>query len=377
LNSRKFLIMASIFLGIVSLGSTSIYAQPEGISFDNPRVGSGKLDINYNDTKNANTSNTLWWSPSFRGGFGKIDYNNSGRTNYSGGFLRPFLPEDGYGDLIIGYGEVNTDSVYSYEFQGEYRFPFGLGFGGGFVSRDDGGSDVDFGKVSLSNKIDEWNYVIATQYIDFGTEESGGGYAAAYNDMFMLSYGNDGEQWRQTFGFMAESSDSIFRPAVEVFFVDPRVGKLDGNRMLLANATLKFKGGFLSNGGRLGRAMGPTGVQFSNALGFLSPTWNRTAEVWELGGLMNFRVKRTKTPTETVSEKFQWLIWPFQFGEESNRLDYFYCGSFTNKNTSADDTAGILAGVYGKVSFLQVGLNADYDLDTYNKTIIVQIIDKF
>jgi len=90
--------MASIFLGIVSLGSTSIYAQPEGISFDNPRVGSGKLDINYNDTKNANTSNTLWWSPSFRGGFGKIDYNNSGRTNYSGGFLRPFLPEDGYGD---------------------------------------------------------------------------------------------------------------------------------------------------------------------------------------------------------------------------------------------------------------------------------------
>ena len=107
------------------------------LSFQNNYFDSGKVDFHYLNTKISNMYNFIWWSPIFKGGFGLVDYNLSGNIKYNGGYFSSFLPEDGKGELILGFLEVNSNSTNSYEFQGEYRLPCGLGLGGGAVSKEE------------------------------------------------------------------------------------------------------------------------------------------------------------------------------------------------------------------------------------------------
>ncbi len=371
------LIISLCFLMIVFLYGSNHSFAAEGLSFDDKYLYPGKVDFHYLHTKSTDEHNFIWWSPIFKGGFGVIDYDSGGQTEYSGGYFRPLLPEEKKGELILGFLQVDTDSRYSYEFQGEYRFPFGLGFGGGFVSRSNSESDVDFAKVSYRNKWFDWNYILETQFQEMAGEESPGGYGAIYNEQIMLTYGNDGEQWSTVIGYIAPEDESMFRPTLEALYVDNTIGDIDGNQFLFINGTLKFEGGFLSHPARLGRAMGPTGLEFGNPLGFLSPTWNRRLDVWELGGLGDFRLVRLKNPAGDTTEKYEALVYPFQFDRNDNLLDHFYFGEFYSKVRPGRDCLGIMAGVFGKFGFLNVGLGADYNLDTYEKRISVGIIDKF
>jgi len=349
----------------------------EGFSFDNKYLHPGKADFHYLHTKTSDTYNFIWWSPVFKGGGGVIDFESGGQTEYIGGYVRPLLPGDGKGELILGYLQVDTGSNDSYEGQGEYRFPFGLGIGGGFVSRSGGGDDIDFVKVSYRNKHDDWNYIIEMQNQKISDKESLGGYGTLYNDLIMLTYGNDREQWRSSIGYIAPETESIFRPALEVLYVDNNIGDIDGNQFLFINATLKYQGGFLSHDARLGRAMGPTGVEFGNPLGFLSPTWNRRLDVWELGNLGDFRLVRLKNASGVTTEKYEALVYPFQFDHTDNLLDRLYIGGFYSKDSATEDSPGIMGGIFGKFDFLLVGLGADYNFDTHEKQIFVGIIDKF
>ena len=378
---RRLFIFSTIsslcFLMAISPWWTNPSFAAEGLSFDKKYLHPGKADFHYLHTKSTDEYNFIWWSPVFKGGSGVIDFDSGGQTEYSGGYFRPLLPKEGKGELIFGFLQVDTDSRYSYEFQGEYRFPFGLGFGGGFVSRSNGGADVDFVKISYRNQWFDWSYIVETQFQEMAGEESPGGYGAIYNDQLMLTYGNDGEQWRTAIGYIAPGNESMFRPTFEVLYVDNTIGDIDGNQFLFINATLKFKGGFLSHPARLGRAMGPTGLEFGNPLGFLSPTWNRRLDVWELGGLGDFRLVRLKKPSGVTTERYEALVYPFQFDQSDNLLDRFYVGGFYSKDSTADNSSGILGGVFGKFGFLLAGLGADYNFDTDEKRISFGIIDKF
>jgi hypothetical protein len=339
------------FLSIIFFARISYGVTDEGLSFKTKYLHPGKTDFHYLHTKTTNEYNFIWWSPIFKGGTGIIDYDNKDKTEYSGGYLRPLLPKSGKGELILGFLEVNTASAYSYEFQGEYRFPFGLGFGGGTVSRSNGGSDVEFEKISYRNKYYNWNFILETQYQKIAHNNSLGGYAAIYNKQIMFVFGDDGEQWRSTIGYIAKENKTIFRPSFEALYVDNTIGKIDGNKFLFINATLKFKGGFLSHPARLGRAMGPTGLEFGNPLGFLSPTWNRRLDTWELGELGDLRVVRTEKPSGSVTEKYEALVYPFQFDNKKNLLDYFYLGNFYSRKPG-ENSSGILGGFFGKFNFL-------------------------
>ena len=349
----------------------------EGFSFDSKYLHPGQADFHYLHTKTSDAYNFRWWSPVFKGGGGIIDFESGGQTEYIGGYFRPLLPEDAKGELILGFLQVDIASTNSYEFQGEYRFPFGLGFGGGFVSRADGGADVDFVKISYRNQYADWKYIVETQIQEIAKEESVGGYGAIYNEFLMLTYGNDGEQWRTVIGCIAPANESMFRPAFEVLYVDNTIGDIDGDQFLFINATLKFKGGFLSQAVRLGRAMGPTGLEFGNPIGFLRPTWNRRLDVWGLGDLSAFRLVRVESPSGVTTEKYEALVYPFQFDDKDNLLDCFYIGGFYSRDSAKEDSPGIMGGVFGKFGFLQLGLGADYNLDTDEKQIFVELIDKF
>ena len=373
---KKINFLFKVFFFFFFLKVGYIFAD-EGFSFDTKYLHPGKSDFHYLHTETTDEYNFIWWSPVFKGGSGVIDYDNADQTEYSGGYFRPLLSKDGKGELILGFLQVDTVSRYSYEFQGEYRFPFGLGFGAGFVSGSNGDADVGFGKISYRKQCSDWSYIVETQLQEMAGEESPGGYGAVYNDQFMLTYGNDGEQWRAVAGYIAPSNESMFRPTFEALYVDNTIGDIDGNQFLFINATLNFKGGFLSHPARLGRAMGPTGLEFGNPLGFLSPTWNRRLDVWELGDLCDFRLVRLETPAGVTTEKYEALVYPFQFDQEDNLLDRFYLGEFYSKSRPGKDSFGIMGGLFGKFSFLNIGVGIDYDLDTHEKRIYFGIIDKF
>jgi len=365
-----FLSITILFFGI------KISFANDGLIFEDKYLHPGKADFHYRHTLSTDEYNTIWWSPSIKGGWGTINTDGTGATNYVGGYIRPLTPKDGRGELILGFYEIDTASSNSHEFQGEYRFPFGLGIGGGSVARKNGGSDVEFGKLSFRNKNQDWNWILETQYQEIGAEESFGGYIAAYNEQFMFTYGNDGEQWRSAFGYISSETEALFRPALETLFVDNRIGAFDGSRFLFINATLKFKGGFLSHPARLGRAMGPTGIEFGNPLGFLGTAWNRRLDPWELGAIGDYRLVRTKTAAGSVTERHEALIYPFQFDKSENIFDKFYIGGF-NAQTNGDNSLGVLGGFFGKVTFLQVSIGADFNIDTNERRIFVGIIDKF
>jgi len=328
-------------------------------------------------TKATEEYNSILWSPSFKGGMGLVDPDTASPTNYSGGYFRPLLPKDGKGELIFGYLQVDTASTYSYEFQGEYRFPFGLGFGGGSVSRTDSGADVHFGKLTYRDQWSEWNYILETQFQEIGAEESAGGYMALYDEQFMVTYGNDGEQWRSAIGIVTPDNETLLRPAFEALYVDNSVGAFNGTQFWFVNATLKFKGGFLSHPARLGRAMGPTGLEYGNPLGFLRPTWNRRLDVWELGGLGDFRLVRNKTATDMVTEKYEALVYPFQFDQKNNALDHVYLGGFYSYASNAEEATGVMGGLFGKLGFLNAGVGVDHNFETDETRVSIGVIDKF
>jgi len=276
----------------------------------------------------------------------------------------------------MGLQSVEVADSTAIEFQSEYRAPFGLGLGGGFVEKYSSAVDTIFGKVSYRNKLSYFNYILEMQVQDVAGRTSGGGYVAFYDEQLMLASGYDGEQWRTCLGYIAPVRETRFRPALEVLYVDNSIGEQDGPKILFANATLKFSGGFLSHKARLGRAMGPTGLEFGNPLAFLFPTWNRRLDLWELGGLGNFRLERRELPDGSTTERYEALAFPFQFDESENVLDYLFVGGFHSR-TPAEDSPGIIAGLTGKLGFLHVSAGFEYDIDTDETRAVVGIIDRF
>lgn len=367
----------SLLFCLLSIGKTDNSFSGEGLSFGNAYIHPGKADFHYLHTRATEEYNFIGWSPGFKGGAGHIDSDTAGQTNYSGGYLRPLLPENGKGELILGFLQVDTETTYSHEFQGEYRFPVGLGFGGGSVSRSNGGSDIEFGKITYRDQWSDWDYILETQFQETGREESAGGYGAIYNDQWMLTYGNDGDQWRSALGYITPENKSMFQPTMEVLYTDNTIGPVDGTQVVFVNATLKFQGGFLSHPSRLGRAMGPTGLEYGNPLGFLTPTWNRRLDVWELGGLADLRLERIRTAADVVTQKCEALIYPFQFDQRNNLLDIFYLGGFYSYASNAEEATGIMGGLFGKLSFLNAGIGADHNLETDETRVFAGLIDKF
>ena len=216
--------------------------------------------------------------PVISGWRGRLLPSDRNSLQYGGAYLRPLVLWPEAGDLILGALIVDSGDRRDYEWQGEYRLPGGLGIGAGVADTALPGTDVVFGKVTYRDTLRSWNYILEMQVQEFGKETSPGGYAALYDDPFMVVGGTDGEQWRVTAGYVAPVSTGLFRPAVELLYVDNSIGELVGPRSWFGDLTLNYDGGCLSHPARLGRAMGPQGVEFGNPLGLLTPTWNRRLE---------------------------------------------------------------------------------------------------
>jgi len=237
---------------------------------------------------------------------------------YLGGFIKPLRDPEGKGELILG-GHLETEkAVRGSEFQIEYRSRLGLTGGGGFVTRK-AGAEVVWGKLSYRGTFGpDWQYTATaqTQYIDTGTETKvyPGGYLAVYNPIYRFVLGYEGEQLRAQIGYVGPKTEKFFRPAFEALYVDNTMGELfDGARFFLINGTIRHWKAFFSNPPALGRAMGATGLEFGNPLGYLTPgTWNRRPNSWEIGTGAVFRLAHSSYARETFDGKLEVLFFPVE-----------------------------------------------------------------
>lgn len=369
----------------ISLNAQEIpaFSMEEGIHSTSPLLNPGNIDFLYTDLPDRKQYNFLVWSPFLRGGMGLQDFPQQRPTHYMGGFIRPLLRSPQMGELIIGaqWVDAQNDS-HGVEAQAEYRFPFGLGIGGGFANERLRNTDINFGKMTYRG-TSLLSYIFEIQYQFVNKRVYPGGYIALYTDELMAVYGNDGEQWRATFGYIAPDTEDLYRPALEVLFVDNTTGQFVAgvteiavSKTLFIDWSLGFDGRFLTHASRLGRAMGPQGLEFGNPLGFLDPTWNRRLQVWELGHLLNGRILRNELPNGSIDEKYETLGFPFQFIEGDNLMDYLFVGGFYRKKPGVD-TPGIIGGFSGDFNFLKISVGTEYEVNTKDLSVIVGLIDQF
>jgi PAS domain S-box-containing protein len=145
---------------------------------------------------------------------------------------------------------------------------------------------------------------------------------ALYGKQLMASWGSDGEQWRSTVGYVAPDQGAAeLRPAIEMFYVDNTIGQVNGSKDMMVTGSLGYRKGFLGHESRLGRAMGPTGVEFSNPLGYLNPNFNRRLTAWEVGELVNFRFIHKTLPNSGREETLETasLSWPIIQNRQPDR----------------------------------------------------------
>jgi len=369
----------------------SFLSYDEGLSSESPYLRPGKVDLLYKhrgDTE-IDQYNAFLWTPVFKGGGGVIDPEGVPNTTYGGGFVRPLAAWPEKGDLILGGQVVETGGASFFETQGEYRFPFGLGLGGGYVSTGDAMSDVAFGKLTFRRKWQGWNYILEVQgqdneYVRPGLfasrrehETHPGGYVAVFNEQIMAVGGTDGEQWRVTGAYIAPDQWKYVRPVVEVLWVDNSIGNIVGPKVLFANASLKYEGGFLSHPARLGRAMGPQGLEFGNPLGFLTPTFNRRLEVWEEGALADFRADRIEFANGTVQERYEGVLYPAQCQPVRSIADGLFIGGAWIKAPNDNDTPAIIGGILTRLGFLQFSLGVEHQFEPDETSVVFGLIDRF
>jgi hypothetical protein len=338
----------------------------------------GKVDLHLDRNDSDERLNLIWWSPVIKAGVGVF---NAGEveTRYGGCYVRALLGPRGL-ELIAGTGVVDWEDGQDVELQAELRLPSGLGFGVGFVDQVRDDQDVAFAKAVHRGRIGSWRTVLAVQLQEIGRESSAGGYVGLWEDRFMIVVGDDGEHRRVTLAWIGPAHDrSSWRPALEGIWIDKGIGELAGPEILFVNGTLGFRKGFLSHPARLGRAMGPTGLEYANPLGFLweSGPWNRRLDIWELGGLGDVRLFRAKHPNGVTSAVWEALVFPVQLAGRKTLLDGLFVGTTYRTLTGRDDDPGVLAGYSGPVSFLRLALAVEAGLQSDDVRATFGLIDDF
>jgi hypothetical protein len=368
------------FLFGLLLGSLPLGAA-EGLSRESARLHPGKLDFHFRQTVaglDTEHTNLIWWSPVFKGGVGVID-NGVRRVRYGGGFLRWPVSSGWPGELIAGAEVVETEAGEDYEIQAEYRLSPGLGLGGGLVRRESAAPEVTFLKAAFRGSPGSWHAILETQFQELGEQWSPGGYAALYNPRYMVVAGHDGEQVRAAAGYLAPEGRPRYRPSLEVLYFDHSVGDLTGPEVIFINGTLNYGGGFLSHPARLGRAMGPTGLEFGNPISFLwgEGPWNRQLDVWELGGLGDLRIFRVRRPDGTTSTTYEALAFPLQLDGRPGPGDGLFIGVAYKDLSYRKNDPGILTGWTGQVDFLRFAVDFEYFLESGDVRINLGVIDRF
>ncbi len=298
-----------------------------------------------------------------------------------------------------------TPAAAFWDVQAEHRHAFGLTYGGGAYQLGATKQSINYwGKVGFRKTIKKWSFIVSIQVTPLTNgskntiEHIGpGGYVALYHPVFMVVGGYTynhpngttvAPQFRTCLGLMSPKEGAKYRPVFEALYIDNNVGDFKGVRYLWSNFTLGFDGGFLSHAARLGRAMGPTGLEFGNPLGFLANpaaviNWNRKLTTWEMGRMINFRQENFvfDQTTKNYNGYAQVVFNPFQFDNKTNLLDPFFIGtefvySYTEVNKTLTKQGGLLLGYFYNTKIFSANAGVEYVFKTKQPIITIGMIYK-
>lgn len=253
----------------------------------------GLFEALHNHTEAFEQDNLALWTPMLVGGIGSIRPDQGGAVRY-GNLAVTSEPMSASGRQVLGmYGFVQTPGSWASEGHGEYRWSVAadeqFALGGGLAELDNG-RDYGYAKFGVRSQIGRLHYL---GYLTANTYRGGispGFYSAVHNDQYFAGGELSADRHTIVLGYAAEKGDRYFRPAFEYFAFDRGIGQVGGANFTMISTTLRFAdSGYFTVGARLGRALGPSGVQLTNPVGFLLPTWNRLAGIWEIGRLLNLR----------------------------------------------------------------------------------------
>lgn len=317
--------------------------------------------------------NFILRQPLFVGGASCDALDGAPDTVAIGGFARHTVDADGLGELVLGGNYVSSGESRQWEAQAGYVAPGGIGLGAGVARLEESGNTW-FVNATARGRLGAVGFHVGPLVQNNPGGTSFGGYAALYSDHVFLGGGSDGEQWRLLGAWSAASGDdAALDPSIEVLLVDHGIGRLDGERFLFVNGSLKRNAGFLSTASRLGRALGPQGMQFANPVSFLSQPWSRTVDVWETGGIVNLRLARRETRGGRTSSLAQGVLFPMQVLPGQARLRGLFAGIEHERDLSR--STSVLLGYAGRPGRASIHVAGAYDFsqDTVSGSLGIRV----
>jgi hypothetical protein len=278
-----------------------------------------------------------------------------------GFFARPWGEAPDKGEFLLGGNYVAPAGDEQWELQAKYVAPGGIGAGAGYLA-DPHAGDIAFIKAIAQGKRGSLHYHFSPLLQDGPGGTAPGGYAALHGDHLFAGGGGDGEQWRILAAWSAKNDQGGFLdPSLEALFIDSSVGSIDGEKFHFVNGSLRRNSGFLSTPVRLGRALGPQGLQFANPVSFLSPSWIRPADVWEIGEILNVRLLRREQPGGEITTLAQAVFFPVQALGGDGRLRGLFAG--LQHDHDRDPSSSLLFGHTGRHGRVAVNAAAFVDFD--------------
>jgi hypothetical protein len=357
--------------------------------------GPAKVDFITTFKEKYTNANAFFWSKSLKAGFGTVyKGDTSGVAHYGGAWFRPLSFTKYKGDLIIGANySMPTPAAAFWDVQIEHRHAFGLTYGGGAYQLGITKQSINYwGKVGFRKTIKNWSFIVSAQVtpltngsINLLDRIRPGGYAAIYHPTFMVTGGYAFTQFRTGLAIMSPKEGAKYRPVFDAIYIDNNVGRFTGARYLWVNSTLGFDGGFLSHAARLGRNMGPTGLEYGNPLGFLANpaaviNWNRKLNTWEMGHMVNFRLENFVLPNKNYNGYAQLVVNPIEFLKTKHPLlDPIFIGvefiyTYAEASKTLTKQGGFLLGYFYNVKQFSATAGVEYVVKTKQPVITIGMI---
>jgi hypothetical protein len=331
------------------------------------------IDVRINHLDSTSKVNPIIWGSSLTTGF-DITHNRKIDDTHNGGiYLRPNAKKDNQPDVVISVEHLNETSS-QWEAQAHVIYPSGFGLGGGFVEKPFGTDNLWFAKFIYQKKEAKKSFIISP-FIEYNEGEiSPGILGAVYNKNYFIGGNASDEQWRTMLAYISEKSDSIYQPVIEARYIDNTIGDNDGVKYWFVNASLKYNGGFFGHNSRLGRALGPSANVHENPVSYLGSNWNRTADLWETGKLVNFRLSHKEFFDNSHITNIQTAVFPAQFISNNTIMHGLFIGyEHINQTSMPNDDIGI-AGYSVNIDKSLLTLVGKHNFENNDQEIIFTIM---
>lgn len=331
-----------------------------------PNLSVNLLDLRSELVNNGHDHNAILWGESTTAGL-SYEEDQSGRRIAIGGYQD--FEHHGLSSTI-GINYVDAGDTNSIEAQVEVRGGM-LGAGAGVVSQDHL-ADIWFVKGRFAWKKKKTTLVIAPILQKQLGKTRGGGYVNIDDGHAMFGASVDGQQWRMAGTYIFPETNGLVRPAAEILYIDPTLGGNSDPQLLFANATLRYEPGFFSRTARLGRALGPQGIHTGNPVSFTSLGWNRTADIWEIGRLANFRVLRSESSDETVQLSMEGIVFPAHILAPTDDFRSGWYGGWRQEHLSRSKRSWLLIGATGLIGpRVRLSIHGSLAVSVQNESSIV------